>query len=175
LKDLDDEQMHQPSLLPDWSRAHVLAHLARKSESHVWLFEGAALDEVREQALAPSMGPDEFDTRVRRGATELVSDLDAAFRRVDEVFSHVPDVCWDRVAVLTAGPRTMSDVVLRHLRDVEVHHVDLDIGYAPRDWPTEFVEAELERRLRGLPDRASHADLLAWLLDRGQSPTLGPW
>ena len=38
-----------------------------------------------------------------------------------------------------------------------------------------FVEGELARRLRALPDRADHAELLAWLLDRAPAPRLGPW
>lgn len=174
LDELDDEQYHQSSLLPGWSRAHVIAHLARKTESHVWMFDGARHEDVREQALAPSMRPDDFEARVLRQPV-LLWELRSAFEQLDETLSRLPHECWDRVAVLTAGPRTMSEVVLRHLRDVEVHHVDLDIGYSPRDWPSVFVEPELERRLSGLSHRADHADLLAWLLDRAPSPTLGPW
>jgi maleylpyruvate isomerase len=69
----------------------------------------------------------------------------------------------------------MREIVSRHLRDVEVHHVDLDIDYQPTDWPELFVEGELAKRLAGLPDRASHAALLAWLLGRADAPALGPW
>jgi len=29
------------------------------------------------------------------------------------------------------------------LREVEVHHVDLDLGYQPADWPAEYVAWEL--------------------------------
>ncbi len=74
------------------------------------------------------------------------------------------------------GPRTMAEIVGHHLRNVEVHHVDLDIGYLPSDWPAELVDAELPRRLRSLPGRAPDADLLAWLLGRAPAPELtGPW
>ena len=69
----------------------------------------------------------------------------------------------------------MAEIVTHHLRDVEVHHVDLDLGYRPSDWPAKFVEGELAKRLRALPDRADHADLLAWLLGRAPAPELGPW
>jgi maleylpyruvate isomerase len=69
----------------------------------------------------------------------------------------------------------MTEIVGHHLRDVEVHHVDLDVGYSPADWPAELVAGELDRRLRGLPGRADPAELLAWLLDRGPAPGLGPW
>lgn len=38
---LDEDGMRQPSLLPGWSRARVIAHLGHKSWSHVSVFEGA--------------------------------------------------------------------------------------------------------------------------------------
>jgi hypothetical protein len=53
--------------------------------------------------------------------------------------------------------------------------VDLDIGYRISDWSAAFVEGELAKRLRDLPGRADHAELLAWLLDRAPAPELGPW
>jgi hypothetical protein len=77
---------------------------------------------------------------------------------------------------MTAGPRTMTEIVTHHLRSVEVHHVDLDIGYLVSSWPPIFVDGELAKRLRALPNRADHADLLAWLLGRATAPELlGPW
>ena len=69
----------------------------------------------------------------------------------------------------------MSEIVTHHVRNVELHHVDLDIGYRPSDWPANFVEGELAKRLRALSDRADHADLIAWLLGRAPAPELGPW
>jgi maleylpyruvate isomerase len=69
----------------------------------------------------------------------------------------------------------MAEIVGHHLRNVEVHHLDLDIGYGPEGWPPAFVEAELAKRLRDLPGRTEHANLLAWLLDRAPAPDLGPW
>jgi maleylpyruvate isomerase len=31
------------------------------------------------------------------------------------------------------------------LREVEIHHADLDLGYSPTDWPEEFARALLEQ------------------------------
>lgn len=82
---------------------------------------------------------------------------------------------WDGLGEMTVGPKTMTEILGHHLRNVEVHHVDLDIGYRVSDWSTLFVEGELAKRLSTLPSRADHADLLAWLLDRGRAPDLAPW
>jgi hypothetical protein len=77
---------------------------------------------------------------------------------------------------MAAGLRTMREVVGHHLRNVEVHHVDLDIGHRPSDWPAILVESELSKRLRSFPDRADHAEILAWLLGRAPAPALtGSW
>jgi maleylpyruvate isomerase len=86
------------------------------------------------------------------------------------------DAMWDRQAVMMAGPRTMAEIVAHHLRNIEVHHVDLDLGHSPSDWPTVLVEGELPKRLRSLPDGADHAEILAWLLGRAPAPEVtGPW
>lgn len=161
--------------LPGWSRAHVLAHLINKARAHVWLFGGPTAGEVRR--LFP-LGHDQsaaVDARATNGASDLRVDLEQSFRDLEAAWDALDDELWNCVGRMTAGPRTMSEIVGHHLRDVEVHHVDLRIGYVPTDWPPEFVESELRRRLRGLPDRTEHAELLAWLLGRSPAPELGPW
>jgi maleylpyruvate isomerase len=113
--------------------------------------------------------------RGKRVALWLHSDLEQSFELLEHAWDALDDWLWDQQGVMTAGPRTMAEIVSHHLRNVEVHHVDLGIGYGAPDWPPEFVEGELDKRLGGLPDRADHADLLAWLLGRAPAPELGPW
>ncbi len=43
---LTDEGARSPSLLPDWTIAHVIAHLARNADSHVLMIEAANRGEV---------------------------------------------------------------------------------------------------------------------------------
>jgi maleylpyruvate isomerase len=69
----------------------------------------------------------------------------------------------------------MREIVFRRLREVSVHHVDLDVGYSPSNWPSSYVERELTRRLPGLVDRADHVALVRWLLGRGDAPNLSAW
>lgn len=175
LAPLTDDDFRSPSLLPRYSRGHVVTHLANKAKAHVRLFEGAALAEIRQ------LHPDRYDAdlaadaRADRSACELRSDLETSFALLEAAWDGLDDALWDRQGVMTAGPRTMAEIVNHHLRNVEVHHLDLDIGYTASDWPPAFVEGELLRRLHALPDRADHANLLAWLLGRAPAPELGPW
>jgi maleylpyruvate isomerase len=125
--------------------------------------------------------PEGYDADAAAGASALLSGdkLERELRRslvaVEAAWDALDDTLWDCEAIMMAGRRTMIEVVAHHLRNVEVHHVDLDIGYQPSDWPPAFVAGELARRLRGLRDRAEPAELLAWLLDRGPSPHLTAW
>jgi maleylpyruvate isomerase len=176
LAPLTDDDFRSPSLLPGYSRGHVVTHLANKARAHVWVFGGPSAGEIRQ------LHPDGYDADraaadgARRSADELRADLRQSFDLLETTWHGLDDVLWESRGIMTAGPRTMTEIVRHHMRNVEVHHVDLDIGYRPVDWPANFVEGELPKRLRSLLDRADHAELLAWLLGRSSAPELqGPW
>jgi maleylpyruvate isomerase len=172
---LEDGDFRSPSLLPRWSRGHVVTHLANKAKAFVWLLGGPAEDEIRRQFPAGYDHDLAAGTGATRPAAALRSDLARSLELVEGACDAFDDGCWDRLGIVTPGLRTMVEIVSRHLRDVEVHHVDLDLGYRPSDWPAIFVEHELGKRVRALPERADHADLLAWLIGRAPAPDLGPW
>ena len=172
---LSDDDLRAPSELPQWSRAHVVAHVTNKARAHAWLFGGPPCGEVRR--LHPEGHDQDHAAEVgaSRPASELRGDLQESFTLLEHAWDELDDSLWDREGIMTAGPRTMAEIVSHHLRNVEVHHVDLGVGYQPWDWPAVFVDGELSKRLRALPDRADGAELLAWLLGRRAAPELGPW
>lgn len=176
LAPLTDDDFHAPSLLPRYSRGHVVTHIANKAKAHVLIFGGPAVGEIR-QLHPDGYDPDlAADLGASRSAAELRSDLTRCFELLETTWDALDDTLWDRRGVMAAGPRTMAEIVAHHLRNVEVHHVDLDIGHRPSDWPTILVEGELSKRLRSFPDRADHAEILAWLLGRAPAPELAdPW
>lgn len=176
LAPLTDVDFRAPSLLPRYSRGHVVTHITNKAEAHVRLFDGAAADEMR-QVHPEGYDPDRAaDLGAGRSGAELRSELAQCFERLEATWDALDDALWARQGLMAAGLRTMAEIVAHHLRNVEVHHVDLDIGHRPSDWPSILVEGELPKRLRSLPDRAGHAELLAWLLGRTPAPELtGPW
>lgn len=176
LAPLTDDDVRSPTLLPRYSRGHVITHLANKTRAQAVIFGGPAAGEIRR------LHPDGYDPDLAadagagRTAAELGADLAQAFVLLEAAWDALDDTMWDRLGIMMAGPRTMAEVVTHHLRNVEVHHVDLDIGYRPADWPPILVEGELAKRLRSFPDRVDHADLLAWLLGRAPAPELqGSW
>lgn len=170
-----DDDVRQPSRLPGYTRGHLITHLTYKARAHVALFEGAAAGETRRLHPVGYDADAAATAGAARAAAVLHADLTASFALLEAAWDGLDDGLWDRPAIMMAGPRPLSEVVGHHLRNVEVHHVDLDIGYQVGDWPDAFVEAELTKRLAALADRADHAELLAWLLDRAPAPDLGPW
>jgi len=175
LAPLIDDDFLAPSLLPRFTRAHVVTHLANKVKAHVLLFGGPATGEIRRLHPVGYDADVAADSGAARSAAALRSDLEGSFELLQAAWDALDDGMWDELGEMTAGPRTMTEIIAHHLRNVEVHHVDLDIGYKVSDWPTLFVEGELAKRLSTLPSRADHADLLAWLLDRAHAPELAPW
>jgi len=172
---LSATELGAPSLLPGYTRGHVVAHLTNKARAHALLFEGATAGEMRwlhpidhDPDAAAAAGAD-------RQPGELLSELDQALEQLEAAWDALDDPLWERLGLMMAGPRTMTQILGHHLRNVEVHHLDLNVGYRPSDWPERFVEGELVKRLDALPARADHAELLAWLLGRGAAPDLAPW
>jgi maleylpyruvate isomerase len=56
--------------------------------------------------------------------------------------------------------RSMPELVYRRWREVEIHHADLGLTYRSADWPTGFVDREMQRLVSGLPDRLPEGTLL---------------
>ena len=177
-----------PSLLPDWTIGHVLAHLARNADSMTWVLESSERGELVDRY------PGGVERRNRdieagawRPAAEQVADVLASDRRLDmAVGAHTN---WDgRSREITGRVIPVGELLFLRWREVEVHRADLGLGYGPEDWPPEYVRTELgeltmawnARRpmgLTGLPSEALSAPeprRLAWLLGRADIPGLGP-
>jgi maleylpyruvate isomerase len=174
---LTDEQARRPSLLPGWTVGHVLTHIARNADSVVRRLEGAVAGEVVPQYPGGFEGrAAEIEAGAGRSAAELIADVVASDAAVDELAAAVAEEVWDRPTVGITGVESPASFMLfSRWREVEVHHVDLGLGYQPSSWPPELAEAWLPDLLAGLPGRADPVALLAWLIERGDAPELGPW
>jgi maleylpyruvate isomerase len=175
LAGLDDATVRRPSRLPGWSVAHVLTHLARNADSVVRRVQGAAAGTLVPQY--PGDRDAEIDAGAGRPAGELTADLVRADDAVDALFGRVPAAVWEQPVLRTGGggPVPATRLAYSRWREVEVHHVDLGLGYGPEDWPAGLVELMLPDLLTGLPGRTSPALLAAWALDRAAAPTLTSW
>lgn len=174
---LTDEVARQPSLLPDWTVGHVLTHLARNADSVVRRVEGAMRDEVVDQYVGGREGrANEIEAGANRSAAELIADVHTTNAAVDALLASAPDDIWDRLTrPVGGGEQPVTAVVFSRWREVEVHLVDLGLGYLPSQWPAGVVDEWLPGMVIGLHQRADANALLAWTLGRGPAPELIPW
>lgn len=197
LATLDDRAVREPSLLPGWSRAHVLTHIARSADSRRGLLIAARQGRVGHQYVSEEQRASGIDEGAARSPDAIRGDVAAALDRLLVAVSAHPADRWDAPGEwLGVGPRPVRRVVPSMRRELEYHHVDLAARYGPRDWPEDFVSAQLESvtgsfgerapafTLR-LPDRelavgdggrvtvtGDPALVLAWLTGRGEGAPL---
>jgi maleylpyruvate isomerase len=170
--------------LPGWTIAHVLTHIARNADGHTRRLDAALRGEnlARYPGGTPQRNSD-IAGGATRAAAEIVDDLRDSQVRLDQVWERSVTAGWPHRELLGSDFWPTVASPSRRLCEVEMHHVDLGLGYQPSDWPDEYVEWELPLILATVPGRVQgQADtrqlLVAWLSGRGSLPgavQLDPW
>ncbi len=156
-----------PSLLTGWTRGHVVTHLARNADALRNLLTWARTGIETPSYPNPQARVDGIEAGAHRPLDEQIEDVRAACARFAVQVAEMPAEGWGRVLDEKTGlaPR----VVWRRLREVEVHHVDLGIGYTSADWPHAFTARLLKELVTGR-DVASPFTLRS---DTGQTWSVG--
>jgi maleylpyruvate isomerase len=143
LSRLTDDDVRRPSLLPGWTRAHVATHLARGGEALRNLLED------RPAYLSRQARDADIEAGSGRGAEALTADVRSTAAAFRETALAQPDDGWGRVLTVPGvGSFPASQVLIRRLVELELHHVDLAAGYRSTDWPTSFNVLELVEPMR---------------------------
>ncbi|MDN4174818.1 maleylpyruvate isomerase family mycothiol-dependent enzyme [Nocardioides sp. SOB77] len=153
---LSDDDWRAPSLLPGWSRAHLVAHVSLNAEALAGVLEGAVRGVPT--AMYPSQEQRDADIEELAAATpaEQRDRLLASTTAFADALAAVPEDGWAGTFDRTPGqrPRPLVDVPAMRLREVEVHHVDLGRDVVPADWPAEFAVALVDAMVgRGPAER----------------------
>lgn len=175
---LADERFAEPSRLPDWTVGHVVAHLALNAEGLTGALRGVAAgepvpmyasDEARDGDIDELVGagPEELRTRLSISSAFLAEEIAVLDPRNDETeFERVPGGLRFRTGTMP----------LLRLREVEIHHADMGVGYSHRDWPEDTVERILDHSAatyHGTPFTVHATDLgREWTFDGG-GPVVG--
>jgi maleylpyruvate isomerase len=146
---LSGSDLRAPSLLPGWSRGHVLAHLARGADAMRNLLAGARAGQDRPAYPSAEATAAAIEAAAAADARELVDDLAAAAMALRTVAGQLPGEAWRyQVRVLDSQPFPASQLLVRRLAEVELHHCDLGIGYGPDQWLAVFTAMELDEPMR---------------------------
>lgn len=160
VRQLTDAELAEASALPGWSRAHVVAHLARNADALVNLLTWARTGV--ETPMYPSRAARDADIEATAALPpdELRRHYADARDRLAQTVDALPAEAW------TAEVRTPRDEVMpagdvpwMRAKEVWVHGTDLRAGLTLADAPPDFCAALVD-------------DVLALFARRGQTPDL---
>ena len=152
---LTDDDLHEASALPGWTRAHVLTHIAQSADSRTGLLRAAQAGRIGQQYPSEQARADAIDAGARRPAGIIRADLDRAIQECLTAIREHPSQLWDAPGIsLGAGRQPVRGVLPSMRRELEYHHVDLAAGYQPADWPADFVATELSQVTARMDRRA---------------------
>ncbi|NPD07001.1 maleylpyruvate isomerase family mycothiol-dependent enzyme [Nocardioides sp. zg-1308] len=137
---LSDSQYAEPSQLPGWSRAHVVAHLALNAEALAGVLHGAHLGQPRPMYASPEARDTDIEALAAADPGEVRERFLASQGQFRQALEAMTEGDWDgRFERTPGGPSFgLANVAPMRLREVEVHHADLGAGYAAADWPEGF-------------------------------------
>jgi maleylpyruvate isomerase len=200
LKLLSDPQAAEATLIPPWTRGHVITHVARAADSYRRLLAGAVEGVETPQYPSMQFRADQIEEGAGRPVAELIADVIDSSARFDEMMRALPEVAWRTTVRMRPGElRAPATLPLIRIREIEVHHVDLAVGYLFSDiasdtagWIIDDILMEFGRRAEIRPLRieatdtgfsrelgahgplvtGTQADLLAWLSGRASGTRL---
>jgi len=146
---LSEADLRMASLLPGWTRAHVLAHVARGADAMRNLLIGARSGQARPAYASAQARDAGIDQGAAMRAGDLIADLADSAMALRTVARQLPDEAWQvQVRVLDSAPFPAAELLARRLAEVELHHCDLGTGYSPADWPAAFAAMDLQEPVR---------------------------
>jgi maleylpyruvate isomerase len=166
---MTDDDLAAPSALPEWSRAHVVAHLARNADALVNLLTWARTGV--ETPMYPSREARNagIEATVSRPPEELRADYTAACARLAEAVENTPAEAWEVTLHNMQGREIpASEVPWMRAKEIWVHGVDLDAGLTFADAPVDFCAALVDDVLTlfAARDEAPDVTLVATDVDR---------
>ena len=143
---LTPEELAAPSLLPGWSRAHVVAHVALNGFALAGVIDGLVHDRPVAMYESDEQRAEEIEELAKADASELRERHLAATTAFADAVEAMHDEHWDgHIARLPGGPGWPAvSVVPTRRRELEIHHADLGTSYTRADWPGDFVHELLD-------------------------------
>ena len=143
---LSAEDLAAPSLLPGWSRAHVVAHLAMNGVALAGVLDGMGRGKVVAMYASDEQRDRDIEELARVEPAELREKLWSAATAFTDQVRRMDAERWEgRFNRLPGGPTWPAvTLVATRRREVEIHHADLGTAYTHHDWPDDFVHELLD-------------------------------
>jgi maleylpyruvate isomerase len=147
LERLSDQDLDHPSLLPGWSRRHVVAHVGYNARAITRLVDWAATGIETPMYASPEVRGEEIEQGATQPARALRHLNTHAAITLDVAWRDCPPEAWLHT-VRTAQGRVvpLTETVWMRTREVWLHAIDLGSGADVQEIP----RAVLERLLRDI-------------------------
>lgn len=149
---MSEEQLRADSLLPGWSRGHVLTHVARQADAMRNLLTWARTGIPSPAYESVESRNADIEAGSGRSAAALIADLRASAAGFAEAVAVMPDDAWKSDVEIWGNQIPVTQVLARRLGEVELHHVDLGLDYGPADWSADFDAMDLPVPMSGFRD-----------------------
>ncbi len=142
---IPDYALSRRSLLPGWSRAHVVGHLSRNAEALLRLATWARTGVETAMYTGPDQRAREIEASAALPPAVLRTDLERTAAELGEALDGLSDEQWTR-PVRSALGRTIaaSEIPWLRAREVWLHAIDLDTGAGLRVLPPALADALLD-------------------------------
>ncbi|MFV0450828.1 MAG: maleylpyruvate isomerase family mycothiol-dependent enzyme [Propioniciclava sp.] len=124
---ITDDQWHQASVLPGWSRAHVASHIARNADALRVVVSATMAGDPTPMYPSSNAKYNAIERGAERDGLELQVDLDTSAGELARLCERVPD--WLMPVKLLGGAYPLAVITLIRLQEVTMHHLDLDCGF----------------------------------------------
>jgi maleylpyruvate isomerase len=174
---LDDASFASPSTLPNWTIAHIVAHLHLNAEAISRLVTWARTGVETQMYSSPDQRSTDIESASSLPPTELRRLVRVSTAEMTVSFDALTPAMWEH-KVITAQGRTVpaTELIWMRFREVAVHSIDLGTGISFTDLPPAAVAKLVEEIVAKRLGTGEAAALAAWLTGRiNAGPPLGPW
>lgn len=149
ISELSAFELDRPTLLPGWSRAHLLSHVARNADAGRALLLGVRSGQRAQMYASAAVREADIEFGSRRPGEVILADVTLSSQRfVVDARATEPLLSGGSFTLIgrdgSIEERPVSMPVNRRLQEVEFHHVDLDAGYTFADSPPSLLDAMLQ-------------------------------
>ncbi|SER48729.1 maleylpyruvate isomerase [Propionibacterium cyclohexanicum] len=142
---IDEAAWQQPSLLPGWTRAHVASHLARNADALSRILDGRYRGVTSPMYVSQSEQMYDIERGSERSGLDLQIDLDTSAGRLHRGLDALESSGGAELVELTPTRLLRADLLpLARLREVVLHHIDLDTGFTIQDIDDDIARWVLE-------------------------------
>jgi maleylpyruvate isomerase len=170
---MGDDAFAKPSSLPDWTRAHLLTHVARNADALINLLTWARTGVPTPAYASVEQRNADIEAGAKRPPAEIRADLLASSDRLAAAVRKMPEEAWSARVEFRGRRILAADLLWLRAREVWIHAIDLDAGASFADLPRPMLRELLTDAAGTLGARPDFPRLILAPSDESRTWTVG--